>query len=169
MPRDGFRYELMRGHLRKMAPAGHIHGRVVLNISTPLDVYVRTNRLGAVYAAETGFRLQTNPDMVRAPDAAFISRDRLELEHVPKGYWVGAPDLAVEVLSPDDVRSEVQEKVFDWLRGGARMVVIVNPRERLVSVYRSPSDVITLAENDVLDGQDVIPGWHLPVKQILEF
>lgn len=169
MPRDGFRYELIRGHLRKMAPAGHIHGRVALNISTPLDVYVRTNSLGAVFAAETGFKLETNPDMVRAPDISFISRERLELEDVPKGYWAGAPDLAVEVLSPNEVHSEVEEKVSDWIRGGARMVVIVNPRLRSVIVYRSQSDISTLTERDVLDGQDVIPGWHLPVQQILEF
>ena len=168
MPDDGFRYELVRGELRKMAPAGYKHGRIVLNISTPLDQHVRANKLGAVFAAETGFKLQSGPDLVRAPDVAFVRQERIEQQADSEGYWPGAPDLAVEVISPSDVYSEVEEKVSDWLEGGAQMVVVVNPRKRLVTVYRSLTEIAILSEKDEIDGKDVIPQWSLPVKAIFE-
>lgn len=77
LPDDGCRYELVRGALRRMSPAGHWHGRLVMNIATPLDVYVRNHHLGVVYAAETGFLLATDPDTVRAADVAFVQRERV--------------------------------------------------------------------------------------------
>ena len=89
MKDDGFRYELVRGELIKMSPAGHQHGRIALNLTTPLDQFVRANQLGAVYAAETGFKLAE--DMVRAPDAAFIRRERVEAVGLTTGFWPGAP------------------------------------------------------------------------------
>lgn len=165
-PDDGFRYELVKGELKKMAPASHEHGRVTVNITTPLDQHVRTNDLGTVYAAETGFKLSSDPDTVRAPDVAFVSRQRLEQVGEVAGYWPGAPDLVIEVISPTDVYTEVEEKVFDWLEAGARMVVVVNPRKRVVTVYRSLSDIVVLTEDDTLDGGDVVPGWRMPVKNI---
>jgi Uma2 family endonuclease len=168
MPDDGFRYELVRGELRKLAPAGYKHGRIVLNISTPLDQHVRANKLGAVFAAETGFKLQAGPDLVRAPDVAFVRQERIEQQADSEGYWPGAPDLAVEVISPSDVYSEVEEKVIDWLDGGAQMVIVVNPRKRSVTVYRSFTDIAILTDNDEVDGKGVVPEWILPVKHIFE-
>ena len=90
LPDDGYRYELARGELRKMAPAGHVHGRVAINLTTPLDQYVRDHHLGVVYAAETGFKLASNPDTVRAPDIAFIRRERVEEVGDLEGYRPGA-------------------------------------------------------------------------------
>src|SRR5918999_4198022 len=159
MPDDGFRYELVKGELKKMAPAGHWHGRVAINITTPLAQHVRARNLGAVYAAETGFKLASDPDVVRAPDVAFIRRERVEEVGNVEGYWPGAPDLAVEVISPSDTYTEVQEKVFDWLEAGTRMVIVVMPRRRPVAVYRSLTEIVMLTENDALDGGDVVPGW----------
>ena len=149
-----------------MAPAGHIHGRVVLNISTPLDQDVRVHRLGAVYAAETGFKLYSDPDMVRAPDVAFVRRARIEAVGEPEGYWPGAPDLAVEVVSPQDRYTEVEEKVCDWLEAGTQMVIVANPRQRLVTVYRSLTQITVLTESETLDGGEVVPGWRLAVSDI---
>ncbi|MDQ3458220.1 MAG: Uma2 family endonuclease [Deinococcota bacterium] len=166
MPDDGFRYELVRGELRKMAPAGHEHGGIVMNVSTPLDQHVRANDLGRVYAAETGFKLASNPDVVRAPDVAFVSRKRLEEAGDTEGYWPGAPDLAVEVISPGDSYTEVEEKVVDWLEAGTHMVAVVNPRKRLITVYRSLSEVAVLTAEDSLDGGDVVPGWRVPVASL---
>jgi Uma2 family endonuclease len=166
MPDDGYRYELVRGELRKMAPAGHLHGRVAINVTTPLDRHVRAHNLGVVYAAETGFKLASNPDMVRAPDVAFIRRERVEEVGDVEGYWPGAPDLAVEVISPSDTYADVQEKVFDWLEAGTRMVILVMPRKRAVTVYRSLTDMIMLTEHDTLDGGDVVPGWQIPVREL---
>jgi len=163
MPGDGFRYELVKGELRKMSPAGHRHGRIAIRIATPLDTHVTANKLGAVYAAETGFWISSDPDTVRAPDVAFVSQRRLDELGDVEGYWPGAPDLVVEVISPSDTYTEVEEKVLEWLEAGARMVVVVNPRKRAVTVYRSLTDIVVLTENDTLDGGDVVPGWTMAV------
>ena len=166
MPDDGFRYELIRGELRKMAPAGHQHGRIAVNVTTPLDQHVRAHNLGTVYAAETGFKLASNPDVVRAPDVAFVRRERVEEVGDVEGYWPGALDLAIEVISPNDTYTDIEEKIFDWLEAGARMVIAVNPRRRAVTVYRSLTNIVVLAENDILDGGDVVPGWTVPVRDL---
>jgi Uma2 family endonuclease len=166
IPDNGFRYELVRGELKKMAPAGHRHGRIAINVTTPLDQHVRAHNLGVVYAAETGFKLASNPDVVRAPDVAFIRRERVEEVGDVEGYWPGAPDLAVEVVSPSDTYADVQEKVFDWLEAGARMVIVVMPRRRSVTVYRALNDIIVLTENDSLDGGDAVPGWTMSIKDL---
>jgi Uma2 family endonuclease len=166
MPDDGFRYELVRGELRQMALAGYVHGRVAVNISTPLDQYARAHNLGIVCAAETGFKLASNPDTVRTPDVAFIRRERVEEVGDVEGYWPGPPDLAVEVISPGDTYGEVEEKVLEWLEAGARMVVVVNPRRRVVTVYRSLTEITMLTEADTLDGGDVVPGWRMPVRDV---
>lgn len=166
MPDDGFRYELVRGELRKMTPAGNVHGRVAMNVGISLGSHVKTHDLGAVYAAETGFKLAGNPDTVRAPDVAFVNWERLEEVGETEGYWPGAPDLAVEVISPGDSYVEVDEKVFDWLEAGTKMVVVVNPRKCSATVYQSLTDIVVLTETDVLDGGDVVPGFRLAVREI---
>ena len=168
LPDDGFRYELVQGELRRMSPAGHHHGRLVLNITTPLDQHVRTHKLGAVYAAETGFQLTIDPDTIRAADVAFVRQERVDAVGDSDGYWPGAPDLAVEVVSPNDLYTEIEEKVIDWLDAGTRMVVIVNPRKRSVTVYRSRSDISLLSESDMLDGADVVSGWRIAVSALFE-
>jgi Uma2 family endonuclease len=165
-PDDGYRYELVRGELRKMAPAGHEHGRIAMNIAVPLAQYVRAHGLGAVYAAATGFPLATNPDTARAPDAAFVRRHRLAEADDVEGYWPGAPDLAVEVISPSDTYAEAEDKVLQWLEAGTRLVVVVHPRRRVIPVDRSLSQEGVLTEGDVLAGGDVVPGWTLPVGEI---
>jgi Uma2 family endonuclease len=166
MPDDGFRYELVKGELKKMAPAGHWHGRVTINITTPLAQHVRAHNLGTVYAAETGFKLASDPDVVRAPDVAFIRRERVEEVGNIEGYRPGAPDLAVEMVSPSYSYTDVQEKVFDWLEAGTRMVLLIIPRKQAVIVYRSLTDIITLTENDTIDGGDVVPGWTMAVGEV---
>lgn len=164
MPDDGFRYELVGGILRKMLPTGKKHGEVTMKIAAPLAQHVAANGLGRVYAAETGFKLESNPDTVRAPDVAFLSREQADKIGDIEGFIPGAPDLAVEVVSPSDSFSEVEEKVFEWLDAGTRVVIIANPRKKTVTAYRSRADIHVLTENDALECKDVVPGWILAVK-----
>lgn len=166
MPDDGYRYELIEGGLRRMSPAGDEHGRVGMELAIPLGSHVKQNKLGKLYLAETGFLIKTNPDTVRAPDIAFVRIERIAQGPGVKGYRVGAPDLAVEVVSPGDTVSEVEEKVAEWLEGGARMVWVVSPKLHTVTVYRSLTDIVTLTEKDKLDGADVVPGFQMNVAEI---
>lgn len=166
IPDDGFRYELVRGELRKMVPSGYSHGKIAARLTWRLAHFVEVHNLGVVAAAETGFLLSSDPATVRAPDVAFVSRPRLEAAGAVEGYWPGAPDLAIEVISPGDTYAEVEEKVVDWLEAGTRMVVVVNPRQRLVTVYRSLAEVLILTPNDALDGSDVVPGWTMKIAEL---
>ena len=166
MPDDGFRYELIRGELRRMPLAGNVHGGATASFAWRLALHVEETRLGTVYAAGTGFRIDTDPDTVRAPDVAFVSRDRVEAVGEVVGYWPEAPQLAVEVISPGDSYADVEEKVFDWLDAGTKMVVVISPRQRTATVYKSPTDIGALAEADVLDAADVVPGFELVVRDI---
>lgn len=166
MPDDGWRYELVEGELRRMSPTGQEHGVVTINLTTPLHSHVKANKLGVVCAAETGFVLSHNPDTVRAPDIAFISRERYErVGRTPK-YWEGAPDLAVEVLSPSDTVRRVEGKVKNWIEAGARMVWVVSPKLQIVTVYLSLSDISVLTDKDVLTGGSLVPGFQIPVSEI---
>lgn len=167
LPDDGYRYELVRGELRKMAPAGAEHGELSVNIAVSLSLYVKAHNVGKVYAAETGFRIGADPDHVRAPDAAFVCQERVEAAggRIP-GYWPGPPDLAVEVISPNDRYTEVEEKVADWLAAGVRLIILVDPRRRTVTCHAPNQAPVTLTDQDNLDGSPVLPGWQMPVSDI---
>ena len=166
MPDDGFCYELIKGELIRMPPPGHIHGRVVMRVAGPLYQYVISNKLGIVYAAETGFLIHQNPDTVRAPDAAFVAQHRVDNAGAVEGYWVGAPDLAVEVVSPSDSVGYVEDKVEQWIEAGSRLVWVISPKLRTVTVIRSLTDITALTEKDTLDGNDVVPGFQMSVSDI---
>ena len=163
--RDGFRYELVKGELRKMSPAGSEHGAIIVNVTVLLGQHVKAHKLGVCFGAETGFKIASDPDTVRAPDVAFVSRERIPESGITKKFWPGAPDLAVEVLSPGDTLEEVEEKVEDWLAAGTRAVWVVSPKRRSVTVYRSMTDVTRLSEADELDGGDVVHGFRCKVSE----
>lgn len=163
---DGGRYELVAGELRTMSPSGEVHGGIAATFTTYLNVYVLAHRLGRVFAAETGFLLATDPDTVLAPDVAFVRAERLGV--ASSGFHRGAPDLAVEIVSPNDRYTEVDDKVATWLACGTRMVVVVNPRRRSLAVHRSAVAVRHLTVEDRLDGEDVVPGWTLAVRDLFD-
>jgi len=166
MPKGEFRYELVKGELRKMSPSGSEHGAIIASLTLLLAQHVKAKKLGVCFGAETGFKIESDPDTVRAPDVAFVSRERIPESGVPRKFWQGAPDLAVEVVSPGDTYNEVEEKVEQWLGAGTRAVWIVNPRRRNVTVYRSTKDMTKLSESDELDGGDVVPGFRCKVSEI---
>lgn len=168
MPDDGLRRELVDGEVRVMTPAGGLHGDLAMRIGWRLAAHVETQGLGKVYAAETGFRVASNPDTVLAPDVSFVRRERLEEIGDTEGFIPGAPDLAVEVVSPRDSFGDVEDKVARWLDAGCRMVVVVNPRNRCTWVHRPGHVPVRLTENDVLDGSDIVPGWKLVLREIFQ-
>lgn len=168
LPRGRFRYELVNGELRSMSPSGFPHGRIAALLTAALVQFVSDRELGVVCAAETGFRLSMNPDTVLAPDLAFISKQRLNQVGESKGYWPGAPDLAVEVLSPGDSTTAVTEKISQWFRFGTKQVWIVNPKQRTATVFRSIENTETFSESDYLEAQDLLPGFRILLKNIFK-
>ena len=159
------RTELVRGVLVVREPAGYQHGQVAAELLVAIANHVTANRLGRVFAAETGFTLARNPDTVRAPDVAFISTARLP-DPAPRGFAELAPDLAVEVLSPDDRPGEVLAKVGNWLTAGARLVWVADPVRVLARVYRADGSESILGATDALRGEDVLPGFEYPLSAI---
>ena len=168
LPLEGLRSELIEGEIHTMPPTFEDHGKITMRLSVLLGYYVLTQRLGDTYAAETGFLLARNPDTVRAPDIAFIQRDRLPSPQ-PKPRWVPViPDLVAEVASSGDRPVEIRQKAAMWLDAGVRLVWVVLPGERVVEVYRAGAAVTRLDERATLDGADVVPGFSTPVAAIFE-
>ncbi len=155
----GKRAELIQGRLVVRDPRGARHGAVAMRIGYRVMAHVEAHELGRVYAAETGFHIEADPDTVRAPDVAFIAKARLP-EVEPLGYPGWAPDLAVEVLAHDDHPVDTLAKVAQWLKAGVRLVWAVDCERRTARVYRADGSESLLAPNDALDGEDVLPGFR---------
>ena len=136
------------------------------NLCAAIVIHARAGDVGVVLAAETGFRLFSNPDTVRAADVAFIRRERIP-DPAPIGYAAMAPDLVVEVLSPDDRPGEVREKVADWLRAGSELVWVVDPIKRRARVHRADGTDTTIGADDALDGEAVLPGFTCRLSTVL--
>jgi len=159
------RCELLRGELIMMSPAGSEHGMIVAEIAGILRDFIKPRALGVVLGAETGFRVSSNPDTVLAPDVAFIHTDRIG-GGLPKDYFPGPPDLAVEVLSPNDRAGEVLAKVQDWLNAGCTAIWVVDPKTQTVTVYGADRRAVILTSADMLTGSDLLPGFSAPVAGI---
>src|SRR3989442_6465910 len=152
------RTELVRGVLVVREPPGGRHGSVTMNLALRIGNYVERTGGGQVFAAETGFTLSRGPDTVRAPDIAFVRRERLP-DPIPIGCPELAPDLVVEVIAPNDRPGETLAKVGDWLEAGARLVWLIDPERRIARVYRPDGSESTIAADGQLDGEDVLPGF----------
>jgi Uma2 family endonuclease len=169
MPDDGYKYELVAGRLRKMTPAGVRHGVVGVRLVNAVSAHVERHNLGITVGPDTGYKLASNPDTVRAPDVSFVARERIPVSGIPAGYWPGAPDLAVEVMSPTDRRHDIEEKIDEYLHSGVRLIWFVEPSERRITVYRPREQLVVLTEGDTLDGGDVLPGFSYPVARLFAF
>jgi Uma2 family endonuclease len=161
---DNGRCELLEGNVTMMSPAGSEHGYIAAEILVLLAVHVREQKLGRVYAAETGFVLKRSPDTVRAPDVAFVSKNRLQSGPESSGYGLILPDLVIEVVSPSDRENEVKEKTEAWLGAGVRCVLNVHPKTRTATVHRSPDSVQEFQTDDVIDLSDIVDGWNPLVR-----
>ncbi len=166
MPDDGMRHKLVRGELRTMTPPGAEHGRVAATVGMLLGVHARQTGSGVTFAAETGFVLARDPDTVRAPDAAFVARERVEAVGRTPKYWPEAPTLAVEVVSPEDSFREVEEKALEWLTAGAITVLVLDPPRRTATVYRGKGDAHVHSAEETLDLSDAVPGFSVVVAEL---
>lgn len=165
LPETGKRTELVRGRLIVSEPPGFQHGDVVVTLAAIMKEYVQARNLGRVLA-ETGFVLATNPDTVRGPDISFVRRERVP-DPIPRGLARFSPDLAVEVLSPDDRPGKVLEKVADYLSAGTQLIWVVDPDRRQARVYRADGTMVTVSENEPLSGEDVLPGFTCVLSEVL--
>ena len=160
-------WELVKGRLVRMSPVNWDHGKVVAQMIFLLKRHVGHQSHGAV-GTEVGVILERDPDTVRAPDVAFVRRERIGA--IPgRGFFIGAPDLAVEVLSPDDRPGEVREKIDEYLEHGTAIVVVVDPRKHTVTMHRRLAAPVTFdRDDDVIDLDDAVPGFRCMLGEIFE-
>jgi Uma2 family endonuclease len=164
LPRDGRKYELVDGAVR-MSPAGARHGQVCVRMAIKLGSFVADRKLGHVLDSSTGFRLASGN--VRSPDLSFVARGRFPDDQVPNGFASLAPDLAVEVLSPEDSKRAVLDKIGEYLEAGTRLVWVLDPQTGQAAAYRSLTSIRELSIDDLLDGEDVVPGFRCALRDIL--
>ena len=163
---QGVRGELIRGELHETMSTGINHGRTVIKASVQLGNFIMPRELGTLVGSDTGIWLERDPDTVREPDIAYISAEKIPLDADIPGYSEVVPDLVVEVRSPNDSLREAREKALMWLDFGVRLVWVAHPETRTVDVCFPDGSVLTLTQNDNLDGGAVLPGFSCPVRDI---
>ena len=166
LPDDDQDCELVEGRLVVSEPPGWTHGSIAVHVSAVLHAFVRAHGLGRV-VVESGYVLARRPDTVRGPDVSFVRADRLPAADVAHRFYEGAPDLAIEIVSPDDRAAEVARTVQGYLRAGTRAVWVVHPDTRSIVVH-GPDGLARLhGPDDAIDGSDVLPGFSAPVAELL--
>ena len=168
MPDDGNRYELVKGDLIMMSPAGSEHGWIAGRIFVRLATHVENHDLGRAYAAETGFKIAASHDTVRAPDACFVSHERLNTVEETRSYLPLAPDLVVEVVSPNDTSSNVEAKAEEWLDAGSKIVLVADPKNESLRVYRNKVQIEVLRSGEDFSSGDVCGAWKISVNEIFD-
>jgi len=163
-PEDA-RVEVVDGVVVPMSPTNSWHSWVTGELFFVVARHVRAHRLGRAFTEGTGFMLARDPDILRAPDTAVVTADRLPPPR-RDAYWELAPDLAAEVLSPGETASAVARKVDEYLRYGVRLVWVVDPATRTVTVYTASAAPRRLAPGATLDGGHVLPGFTLPLTEL---
>jgi len=164
-PPEG-RWELVKGELKEMSPAGGAHGWIVGNLTVVVGGYIRQKKLGRIFGAETGFLIEQNPDTVRAPDFAFVSSAATTRPH--HGFISGAPDLAAEVISPNDTSTVVSAKSEQWLRAGCKVVWLIDPARETAAVCTLEDGAYVMRSVEVLSDANLLPGFELPVNELFQ-
>ena len=160
--------ELVRGEVRLTPPPGAPHGKAIANLVFALTADVKERRLGEVFGDSVGYELIRFPHTVRVPDASFVRADRIPSDGVRPGLFKFPPDLAIEVISPSETASSLEEKIRDYATSGTRLIWIVDPMRRTILTIPDDTPVSWLAEADTLDGGSVIPGFACPVADVFE-
>jgi len=166
-PPDGSREELVRGEVVTMPVPGFRHGKVAHIIGYRLERYLETNRIGTV-TNEAGVHTENDPDTVRGPDVVYWSFERVPEGSEPEVYAESPADLCVEVRSPSNTSKSLRDKAAEYLRAGVRMVWVVEPEDKCVTVFRTPGRGVTLWDDENLDGEDVLPGFSCRVSQLFK-
>jgi Uma2 family endonuclease len=160
--------ELVRGVVREMTPAGGAHGVVAAAIFRALDRFVEDNHLGMCFSHNTGFALPGVENTVRSPDAAFVRLDRLPVDGSDSGWITVAPDLVVEIISPNETPSQLKEKLRDYRATGTTLIWAIDPMTRTVVIHSSHAPDRVVSSDATLDGESVLPGFELPVRRLFE-
>ena len=167
LPEDDNLYEYVNGELIVVANSGVEHGYLALTLGYFLTGFVRSHRLGVTCYSSTAFKMKTGNK--RSPDLAFIAKERLQgLKRLPKGFFEGAPDLAVEIISPNNTFAEIHNKLVEYFENGTRLVWVILPDEECVLVYHQPKPSKLLQVEDNLDGEAVITGFQLPLMELFQ-
>ncbi|MDJ1172935.1 Uma2 family endonuclease [Roseofilum sp. BLCC_M114] len=168
LPKDGHRYEIVNGELIDMGNSGALHGNIPIILSSALFAVVNAQKLGALFDSSTAFKMKNGNR--RSPDISFFAKERLQgMSELPSGFLEGAPDLVVEVLSPGNTVEEMHDKLVEYFENGTRLAWIIHPSEHYVLVYRSAQEPDRLLKSiDALDGEEVIPGFTLPVADLFQ-
>ena len=162
---DGYRYELVKGELLTMSPSGAKHGAVTMKLSVLLATHIMTHQLGVAFA-ETGFKLEHDPDTVLAPDIGFIRKERVG--SLPNGFLEIAPDLAVEVITTTTTRRKAERKAAQWPSFGVQSVWLVNCQNRTVEVVSADGSRVLFSDADELADDAIVPGFRISVSQIFD-
>ncbi len=168
MPGVGKVDELVRGRMVGVSPTGGRHGKIAVRVGGRIDAHATRTNAGHCTSEQSGYVLSRSPDTVRCPDVAFISRGRCPNGEIPDGFVEGAPDLAVEIVSPSQSASELERKVREYLEAGSRLVWAIYPEERTARVWRADGTTEWVAGDAALSGEDVLPGFALPLADVLE-
>jgi Uma2 family endonuclease len=168
LSRDGHRYEIVNGELIDMGNSGAKHGNTCSDLMIVLGSHVRLNKLGVMFDSSTAFKMKNGNK--RSPDISFFAKERLQgLTELPDGFLEGAPDLAIEVLSPTNIIEEIETKIVEYFENDARLVWVINPRSHYILTYRSAQEPDRLLKSsDSLDGEDVVPGFTFPVADLFQ-
>ena len=165
LPDDGHSYELVKGELRMMTPAGFEHARIAGRIAVLVGQFANEQVLGVVLTAEPGFTLTRDPDTVRAPDVAFVRTERIPPKGEQKKFAELAPDLVVEVISPSDRMADLRAKIEEYLDAGVKLIWVVDPGTDSVTEYRPDAAPVNLGSSAELAGRDVLPGFRCKVSE----
>jgi Uma2 family endonuclease len=166
MPHNDMRYELIEGELIEMSPAMPEHGWHGAELGFALAFHAKPRRLGVVFDSSVGYKFGSNPDTVREPDVSFFRTERLPPRKDWRTFFTVPPDIAVEILSPSERRALINKKIGIYLAVGVRQLWLVDPRKRIVTVYAPDRDPVVLWNSAVLDGEDALPGFRLPLRDL---